>query len=61
MPTIQIKLNKEKIFNGNMKKPGFVLLRGELAPGIEAFKVTHANKLGEATIEIVAKKDKDKE
>jgi hypothetical protein len=58
---IRITLNKEKVFNGNMKKPGTVLLTGDVADGIEPFKVIHAIKLGEVDIDYEEKKEKSKD
>lgn len=60
MSVIQIKLNKEKIFNGNMKKPGTVLLEGQIADGIDPLKVLAAIKLGETSLEVVAKEKSEK-
>ena len=60
MPQVHIRLTTGKVFNGNMKKPGTVLLKGETPNGIELHKILNAIRLGETEMVVVETKDEGK-
>jgi len=61
MSKVEIRLTTEKIFNGNMKKPGTVLISGEIPAGIEPHKCMNAIKLGETEMVEIAEKPAKKD
>lgn len=53
MTQVKITITREKIFNGKARKPGFIILNGEIPDGIEPLKVLNAIQLKEVKFEVV--------